>query len=275
MIPLLYLHPRPAAPTASAGPKAIQFFLTLLLLCGALHSLHADEPLFSPDHLFVEGATAYDSGNYPDAVAAWQAIVQGGVGAPSVFYNLGNAHFKSGDFPAAVLFYERARSFIPRDAELAANLDFSLQQLNAPRETYPFWHQTARKLSRKEWQRVGLAAHWLCCLSLFIPLLSTRFRRPGLRIAAGWGLLALLSLPPLIIWNQFEKASPVVLLDDTPARYAPLDNAAVHYEAPKGTLATLADESGDWLKIRSGGKEGWVLKARAQPVYPLDKIPSS
>ena len=49
------------------------------------------------------------------------------VDALLLFYNLGNACFKSDRLGEAILWYERARLLSPRDEGIGANLHFSLQ----------------------------------------------------------------------------------------------------------------------------------------------------
>ena len=252
----------------------------LLGICISLLSMtlpysHAEETGASPDKLFVEGSTAYDEGRYADAGTSWEAIVDQALVAAPVFYNLGNAYFKQGDFPRAALYYLRAKTLSPRDTEVSANLDFTFQQINAPMERYPLWQRAVQMVSRQEWRMLATASYWLCALSIMLIFFLPRFRGPCTRIALALGSLTLVSLLPLLIWSQAEQQSEVMILQATPARYAPLDNAAVHYQVPKGSLARLLDQNGEWLKIRSGDKDAWVQRKVAQPVYPLNSLPSS
>ena len=67
----------------------------------------------------------YENGRFQEASQTYQQLVDLGVEHENLFYNLGNAYYKSGDLGRAVLNYERARRMAPRDADIRANLDFA------------------------------------------------------------------------------------------------------------------------------------------------------
>ncbi|MBT8318614.1 MAG: tetratricopeptide repeat protein, partial [Gramella sp.] len=46
------------------------------------------------DLLFEEANSAYQSGNYQDAVKAYEKILENGEVSAELYYNLGNAHYK-------------------------------------------------------------------------------------------------------------------------------------------------------------------------------------
>ena len=66
-----------------------------------------------------------DAGRFAEAAEQYENLVSQGVRDGSVWYNLGNAYFKSGRLGLAILNYERALAQMPGDADTKANLEFA------------------------------------------------------------------------------------------------------------------------------------------------------
>ena len=78
--------------------------------------------------MFTSGITAYDAGAYKVAIDQWQKQLQQQTTGPLLF-NLGNAYFRLGEYPLAVLHYERAARLMPDDPDLQHNLKQVRQKL--------------------------------------------------------------------------------------------------------------------------------------------------
>ncbi len=70
----------------------------------------------------------YEMGQYTQAAQAYQQLVDQGFADSALFYNLGNAHFKQGDYGRAIVNYRRAQELAPRDADIKANLALARAQ---------------------------------------------------------------------------------------------------------------------------------------------------
>ena len=66
---------------------------------------------------------AYTKGNYQQAIADYQELLKSGEDV-GVYYNLGNAYYRSDNIPQALLAYERALLLDPSDKAVRFNLDF-------------------------------------------------------------------------------------------------------------------------------------------------------
>ncbi|HIE11941.1 MAG TPA: hypothetical protein EYP63_00690, partial [Desulfotomaculum sp.] len=79
----------------------LRFTLCALLLssCAAPTTSGAD---------MAQANRLYEAGQYAEAAVAYQALVDAGAHDGRLYYNLGNAHYKSGDLGRAVLNYRRA-----------------------------------------------------------------------------------------------------------------------------------------------------------------------
>jgi hypothetical protein len=71
---------------------------------------------------FAFGNAAYEAGDYGAAIDRYMEVVNAGIVHRDLYYNLGNAFFKSGELGHAVLWYERALELDPRNDDVRANV---------------------------------------------------------------------------------------------------------------------------------------------------------
>ncbi len=77
---------------------------------------------------FGDGAAArerYERGEYAEATQQYEALIDRGYRDATLYFNLGNAHFESGDLGRAILSYLRARELSPRDPDIRDNLELA------------------------------------------------------------------------------------------------------------------------------------------------------
>jgi len=67
----------------------------------------------------------YARNEFRQAATLYQAVIDSGYRSASLYYNLGNAHFKLNNLPRAILNYERAVRLAPRDEAIQFNLELS------------------------------------------------------------------------------------------------------------------------------------------------------
>ena len=71
---------------------------------------------------FAQANQEYSAGHFQAAVDGYQNLVSAGQRSATLFYDLGNAWFRLGNFGEAILNYERALALDPHHPEAAANL---------------------------------------------------------------------------------------------------------------------------------------------------------
>ena len=81
-----------------------------------------------PDSLWQAGVEAYAAGQFEDALQDWSDVEATGLRSRELYYNLGNAYFKTGQTARAILNYERALRLDPSDADIRYNLEFARAQ---------------------------------------------------------------------------------------------------------------------------------------------------
>lgn len=111
--------------------------LAALLLGGLLiGGLALLTPTAPANEAAVSAANALaESGHAAEAIEIYEQLIAAGAHDSALYYNLGNAYFRTGDLAAAVVNYRRAADLAPRDDDIQANLELALRQspaLSAP-----------------------------------------------------------------------------------------------------------------------------------------------
>lgn len=210
---------------------------------------------------FEAAAQYYEAGDYPAAVAAFRAIAEQAPSA-AVFYNLGNAYYRTRDYGRAIAAYEKAQAMEYGNPAIAANLARARQAAGISLQSQTRWQQYARYLSPNAWVTLGAISFWgVLALWLLPPLFRKRsgIWRPSL--LALCAAILLLSLAGFYPWLRLSRGG-TVLEADTPLLLAPTQTSPVHSYAQAGESATLLRRHGGFAQIRlANGSKGWVADA--------------
>ena len=222
-----------------------------------------------PEENFVQAKAAYDKGNYAEASLLYERLLSNGVSNVEVEYNLGNAYFKSGDLPLAVLHYRRAWYDAPRDPDIAANLHFALSAAGAAEPDLGVGGEVFFALSEKEWIEVGLIAYLIFMLLLALMLLRPAFRPLLLKIAVLPVALLLLAGGGWWSWQQMLRSPEwVVVRSGATTSFSPVEKSTAHYKLPLAAIVRQHARETDWVEVEYDGETGWVKKEYLKPIRP-------
>jgi len=225
----------------------------------------------------IEAANArYEAGDYVGAVMAYERLVAQGIESGVVYYNLGNAHFKLGDLGRAILNYSRAQRLLPRDEDVATNLELAraqtLDRLEA-NDGDAMASLVNRALmgwtSPNETAAIALGLWAALCLVGVIALVRPRARRTMGYVALIVGLLlliALLSLGGRMVQDQ-RRPPGLIVAQQVEVRSGPGDDYLVEFSLHSGTEIAVLDQRAGWWRIAlPGGLEGWLPAEAAERV---------
>jgi tetratricopeptide (TPR) repeat protein len=247
--------------------RAARGFLTALaaLILGA--QLIAAE---APASAFDAANTLYGQGRFAEAAEAYGKIIESGEVSPVLYFNLGNAFYKSGQMGRAIASYRRAERLAPRDPELRVNLQFVRNQVQGPTLAPGRWQRWLSTLTLNEWTALAMAALWLW-LGLLIVVQWRPQWKPALRnqllvtgVAAG--LLA----GCLAAAYQAGRCTrvAVVTVPGAVVRNSPLDESPEAFGLKDGAEMAVLDRKDNWLQIAAGqNRSGWI---RLDQVAPPD-----
>lgn len=237
--------------------------LSLFVVVSAACSVLAAD---APETLFQQAAQAYDENRYDEAITLYEQLLREGLRSPELYYNLGNAYYRSGDIGRAVLGYKRALVLAPRDADARHNLEFVLKENDALTIEPSRSDRIRSALPASVWSVIAVGAWWVT--SFYMMLMIRQPERTGWRWAAllGGGIL-ISSLWGIYYWMGLERHPEVVVLKPgQEALFAPIPGSTAHFSAPVGSVVRVDVTAEDWLRIRTGGKTGWIKQESVEPI---------
>lgn len=252
--------------TGGKSLRKVVTVVTLLLSLGASMNIQAKDL----DSLWTAGVQAYTDGKFSDASAAWTSIEESGQKSAKLYYNLGNAWFKQGNYPKAILNYERALRLDPSYSDARYNLEFTGNFVQDKIEPVPEFilKSVARKvcyvMSSNVWAVIFLV---LLAAALMMGLLFLLGSSVGKRRAGFYcGIVLLLLSAGALSFSAWQKSdsvktdtaivmSPVSSVKSSPSSGSSKDLFVIH----EGTKVTILDEVGSWKNIAlADGRQGWI-----------------
>lgn len=222
---------------------------------------------------FSRGNAAYARGDYAAAIKAYETLIEAGVRDPVVSYDLACAYGASGQYGAAIQFFERALKEAPGDddAERGLKLARDLLGERQARERGEAIVAERPPLSSALFASLGentLAVALLVSSVLWSILLLGLTRaqgealRIGLGIATGFFVLSGL-VSGFGLWAKLdfgaEGRRAIVRLDRAPVREGPDPNARLAGELNEGESVRVLARDGAFAHVRLGqGREGYV-----------------
>lgn len=243
--------------------------MAVLMLLAVSFSASAQEKDYV-DSLWDAANLAYVEGRWADAISDYQMISSMGLESASLYCNTGDAFFKDGNVPMAILYYERALKLDPSYDDARYNLDLLNSTIQDRIDPVP-------EFVLKAWAReicyIMDSNAWTVCffvlfaLTLAMALLfllapTVGGRRTGFFTGIVLLLLAVFSLC-FSVWqkNDYMKAEgaivmrPVTSVKSSPSAEASKDLFILH----EGTKVKIIDQVGSWNNIElADGRQGWI-----------------
>jgi hypothetical protein len=216
---------------------------------------------------------AYARGDWALATEHYRALVDEGIVHEDLFYNLGNAHFRDGNYGPAIFAYEQALRIAPEHADARYNVRLARQAVaarstNQLREAdgVPWWIRYSLSLS------IGQSTIWLLAINalLFAVLAVRRFLPPGFRrriasVSSGFLGLAVALLALMLAGHVRVNESihhGIVIGDLVIMREGPDVSLEERGQLHAGLRITVLSEEPEWLLVRLGnGTRGWVPRS--------------
>lgn len=250
----------------TSAAKAMILIMSMLMIPGLTHA----ENTAYLDSLWSKGVQAYTDGRWSECTESLKALESLGVVSPELYYNLGNAYFKSGDYPHAILYYERTLKISPSFEDARINLDFANSLIRDKIDAVPefvlkSWARKVCYLMPSDFWALISIVLFAAALALFLVFrlgASRGLRRTGFYCSIVALILSASSFG-MAQWqrNSYLKADgaivmkPVASVKSSPSRDSSKDLFVLH----EGTKVTVLDTVGEWKNISlSDGRQGWI-----------------
>lgn len=219
--------------------------------------------------LFFQGNSFYASGDFDQAIAAYEKALAKGVESGPLYYNLGNSYFKKGILGKAILNYYRAQQRMPVDPDIKSNLHYAQSLIQGG---YALWQKNiivrmiegmSEIFTLDGITLVIVFLYWMCFLSLVIFLLARKKQRSRTyAFLISFTALVFVSIIGAVKFyqNEIEKKA-IVVMSGVQGKFEPLENATTFFDVREGEAVVMMSQKGSWVKVkRFDGKQGWIKK---------------
>lgn len=229
----------------------------------------AASAIAQPQAEFARANQEYAQGHFKEAIAGYEALVHEGQWNANLFYDLGNAYFRTRDFGRAILNYERALALDSHQPEATANLQIARDESRAL-ELQPTRQERYLKFaSINQYSIAAAVALWLGIFGI-VALIFARRRSTAL---LSLSILCLL-VCGMAVWaiHTLDNGSDgrglaIVTGNDVQARLATADTANSVLALPAGSEIKILSTRGDWMYAAlPNDLRGWIQTKNAEQV---------
>ena len=214
----------------------------------------------------------YANARYEKAIQSYLDVIQAGYVAPELYFNLGNAYYKTNDISHAILYYERAHQLSPNDDEINFNLNLARSQIIDKIDTVPqffmtrWWNAIRGSMSADNWGYMSLVAFALFLLLFGLYLFSRLLTVKKITFWLGTILFVVSVLSFIMGHKQSEllnaKSQAIIMSPSVTVKSSPDMSGTELFMLHEGTKVSVEDSLGEWREIRiSNGNKGWIRES--------------
>jgi tetratricopeptide (TPR) repeat protein len=229
----------------------------------------AGSSLAQPAADFTKANQEYAQGHFKEAIFGYEALVHARQLSATLFYDLGNAYFRTGDFGRAILNYERALALERHHPEATANLQIARDEARALELQQSRPERYLQFASVSQYSIAAAIAFWL---AVFVIIMLIFARRRSATLIATLIVCLLISAVSAYAVYMLERgtkgsALAVVTGKDVQARLATADTANSILALPPGSEIKILSTRGDWIYAAlPNSLRGWIPAKDAQQV---------
>ncbi len=220
---------------------------------------------------------AYSKAEYNKAARLYDSIIKSGLEAPEIYFNMGNAYYKSNNIALAILNYERALKLNPGNEDFNFNLKLANQRIEdkidaAPQLFLTQWKNSIVDLmTEKFWSKLCILLV-IASLLLFALFITTQHR--GLKQSGFFGGSILIILSVTIFFVARHKyyltingTEAIITSPSITVTGSPNEKGTKLFILHEGTKVNITQQDSSWVEIKiANGNTGWIKS------YQLERI---
>jgi tetratricopeptide (TPR) repeat protein len=246
--------------------KNLTLLAALFLILTSTHARYSETEALKKYH---EANITYQKLDYERSIKLYEDLISNNYKSSEIYYNLGNAYFKTGNVPKAILYYERTKKLKPDDEDTNFNLKIASLKVvdkieSVPQIFYKRWaNRLALIISANGWAITFIITVWLlfAASALYVMAKTVITKKISflliiifLCLTASTGVIAAKSHSLSHVDQQAIIMSSSVYIKSSPD-----DKGNDVFILHEGTKADVMDEIGEWRKIRiANGSVGWM-----------------
>jgi tetratricopeptide (TPR) repeat protein len=213
----------------------------------------------------------YIKGDYANAIKNYEQVLNSGNESAELYFNLGNAYYKSKKIDFSILNYERAKLLNPGDEDINFNLElartYTIDKINTMPEFFlSVWIKSVSHIfSSNLWAYFSLTVFIFTLVAFLFYLFSSSIGIKKIFFWLGIILLAI-SLTGFIFSYQQKslltnRDMAIITNAAIPVKSSPDESGTDLFVLHEGTKVQVIDKAQNWLYIRlADGNKGWIEK---------------
>lgn len=219
----------------------------------------------------------YAKGNYQQAIKDYQEILKAGVSS-EIYYNLGNAYYRTDNITQALLAYERALQLSPGDNDIRFNLQYArsktIDKITPETEMFfvTWYHSLVNFTSVDRWAKTAIVSIVMALLLILVFLFAPQMwaRKSGFYGSAVF--LLLFAFANLFAFQQKHeletKQGAIVIAPTVNVKKTPAASGTDVFVIHEGTRVDITDRGmKQWRGVKlADGREGWLKTSQIEEI---------
>ncbi len=237
---------------------------TISLIIFATFTLQAQN-----DALFKQANEQYSEGKFAAAIKNYEKIIESGFESGELYYNIGNACYRSSKFTDAIYYYEKSKMLTPNNDDLKHNLDMAQLQIYDKIKPVPkifilrYFDTLVKSRSANSWAFISLFIFVLMIAGGLTYFFSRKRKLKVLSFMASIILLAFTVTTYIFSKKQFNNLTAhktaIIYSPSVSVKSSPDDNATELFVIHEGLKVEIEEKSSNWSFVTlADGKEGWI-----------------
>lgn len=217
----------------------------------------------------TEADANYDKKNYSKAIADYKQLLNKEKTA-ELYFNLGNAYYRTDSLPQAILSYERAHRISPADKEINDNLVFArsktIDKMQDGSSIFivTWWKQLRDSMNPNGWAVTAIILLIAVVILLLVYLFAEAVWMRQLGFFAGIACFVIFITSNIMAWQQTSMQDStdeaIVVTASCPVKKTASLKAEEECVIHEASKVTITDETvSGWYEIElSDGRTGWI-----------------
>jgi tetratricopeptide (TPR) repeat protein len=219
----------------------------------------------------------YQQGHYQKAIIDYKALLKNGVNA-SLYYNLGNAYYRTDSITQSIIALEHAKMLSPGDDDIRFNLEFvrskTIDKITPENEMFfvTWYHSLINFTSVDNWAHTSIFVLIVALILLMVYFIASRI---FLRRISFYG--AIICFVLFFGFNFFaykqksmldNRTEAVIISPSVNIKKTPSATSSDEFVLHEGTKVNIIDSGvRGWKAIKiADGREGWILSNQIEEI---------
>jgi tetratricopeptide (TPR) repeat protein len=216
---------------------------------------------------FAKAEKFYGDSKYEEALKIYLSLLEENEISSTIFYNIGNCYFKSGDYINALLYYEKSAKFEPNAEDVLMNMEITRARITDKSEEMNegvsgWFHTIVNSRPADYWSYFAIGLSVIGSLFLFIVFFSAQITMKRMAFATAMVSFAFCIVFTIFSYYQLKtftnEDTAIISEINAEVKSEPNEKSKTVFSVPGGMKIKILSEKDDWSEIILNSNVGWV-----------------